>query len=75
VLLGWPVMLMMKLLASLMLDRSEIEIGRMKLISLISGIANIARLVSVTEALGGAHLFHSNLALYHLSLDLVYVET
>jgi hypothetical protein len=56
----------MKLLASLTLDRPEIGIGRRKLILLISGIASIARLVSVTVPRRDAHLFHLNLALYLL---------
>ena len=44
----------MKLPASLMLDRPEIEIeiGMRKLILLISGIASIARLVSITVTPG-----------------------
>jgi len=66
----------MKLLASLMLDRPEIEIEieRRKLILLISDIANIVRLVSVSVPRRDAHLFHLNLALCHLWLDLVYIE-
>jgi hypothetical protein len=66
----------MKRLASLMLDRPEIEIeiGMRMLILPISDIASIARLVSVIEPRRDAHLFHLNLALYLLSLDLVYVE-
>jgi len=65
----------MKLPASLTLDQPEIEIGMKTLILLISDRANIARLpLSVTVPRRGAHLFHLNLALYLLSLDLVYVE-